>query len=90
MSQSAGVKCLDRYGFPLAGLTAAEQAVRAEATARESKLYDKWSRQVARSSCSSMQHRAATTALYAVVYMQCAVCLKGLRLGVSGASIFLY
>lgn len=45
MSQSAGVKCLDRYGFPLAGLTAAEQAVRAEATARENKLYDKWSRQ---------------------------------------------
>ena len=46
MSQSAGVKCLDRYGFPLAGLTAAEQAVRSEAAARENKLYDKWSRQV--------------------------------------------
>lgn len=46
MSQSAALKCLDRYGFPLAGLTAAEQAVRTEAAARETKLQDKWSRQV--------------------------------------------
>ena len=46
MSQSVALKCLDRYGFPLAGLTAAEQAVRTEAAARETKLQDKWSRQV--------------------------------------------
>ena len=46
MSQSVALKCLDRYGFPLAGLTAAEQAVRAEAAARETKLQEKWSRQV--------------------------------------------
>ncbi|KAL3161675.1 hypothetical protein ABBQ38_008775 [Trebouxia sp. C0009 RCD-2024] len=45
MSQSAALKCLDRYGFPLAGLTAAEQAVRTEAAARETKLQEKWSRQ---------------------------------------------
>ena len=46
MSQLAGVKCLDKYGFPLAGLTAAEQAVRTEAAARETKLHDRWARQV--------------------------------------------
>ena len=46
MSQSVALKCLDRYGFPLAGLTAAEQAVRTEAAARETKLQEKWSRQV--------------------------------------------
>ena len=46
MSQLAGLKCLDKYGFPLAGYTAAEQAVRTEAAARETKLQDKWSRQV--------------------------------------------
>ncbi len=46
MSQSVALKCLDKYGFPLAGLTAAEQAVRTEAAARETKLLDKWSRQV--------------------------------------------
>lgn len=46
MSQSVGLKCLDKYGFPLAGLTAAEQAVRTEAAARETKLQEKWSRQV--------------------------------------------
>ena len=46
MSQLAGVKCLDKYGFPLAGLTAAEQAVRTEAAARETRLQDRWSRQV--------------------------------------------
>lgn len=45
MSQSVALKCLDKYGFPLAGLTAAEQAVRTEAAARETKLQDKWSRQ---------------------------------------------
>ena len=46
MSQSVGLKCLDKYGFPLAGLTTAEQAVRTEAAARETKLQEKWSRQV--------------------------------------------
>ena len=46
MSQSVALKCLDKYGFPLAGLTAAEQAVRTEAAARETKLLNKWSRQV--------------------------------------------
>ena len=46
MSQSVALKCLDKYGFPLAGLTAAEQAVRTEAAARETKLQEKWSRQV--------------------------------------------
>lgn len=51
MSQSAALKCLDRYGFPLAGLTAAEQAVRTEAAARETKLQEKWSRQVGTAYC---------------------------------------
>ena len=46
MSQLVALKCLDRYGFPLAGLTAAEQAVRTDTAARETKLQEKWSRQV--------------------------------------------
>ena len=73
MSQSVALKCLDRYGFPLAGLTAAEQAVRTEAAARETKLQEKWSRQVG--SFANILQLAASTFESCFKFSICSVLL---------------